>query len=181
MKQKIIYFPPLDQPLKLLASAAAFLLLLLACYAVLNNNQGTQSTGVKMTSAAATANISKSSKDIYAILAPAIVPSKTAECSTPITYNSNGTSGPLTCSNGDLNVLEWNALSALEPKVMTLSYGSTVAQIQAAMCTDANDSASDESTADSNLIESITYQISAAYYGWGFNPSPTTVLSNASC
>jgi hypothetical protein len=181
MKQKLIPLPQRDQPLKLLASAAAFILLILAIFAVLNNHQSTTSTGTRMTSAAASANISKSSKNVYAVLAPATVPSKTAECSTPITYNSNGTSGPLTCSNGNLNVLEWNALSALEPKVMSLGYSATSAQVQAALCSDANDSASDESTTDSNLIESITYQISAAYYGWNFNPSPTSVLSTSSC
>lgn len=168
-------------PIRLAASAAAFVVLIIAIYAVLNNHQSSQASDIKMTSADASSNISKSASNSYAVLAPATVPSKTAECSTPLTYNSNGTSGPLQCTNGDLNVLEWNALSALEPKVMTLGYSPTIAQVQADLCSDASDSASDESVTDSNLIEALTYQITAAYYGWTFSPSPTSVLTNASC
>jgi hypothetical protein len=133
------------------------------------------------TSAAAKQNTAASKVNPYSVLAPATVASKTAECTQAITYNSDGTSGPVACSNGDLNVTEWNALSALEPKVMSLGYSASITQVESAICSDASDSASDESTTDSNLIESTTYQISAMYYGWNFSTSPTSVLTNSSC
>lgn len=113
----------------------------------------------------------------YAVLPPATVPSKTAECSQPITFASNGTSGPVQCANGDLNATEWNALSALEPGVMSLGYSPTAAQVQTALCSDANASNSDANTKNSSLVEATVYQISALYYGWAFSPSPTSVLS----
>jgi hypothetical protein len=113
----------------------------------------------------------------YATLSPATVPSKTAECSQPISFASNGTSGPVQCSNGDLNTVEWNALSALEPTVMTLGYGATSAQVQAALCADANASDSDANTKNGSLVEGTVYQIAALYYGWNFSPSPAAVLS----
>ena len=165
----------------LLTAFASVILIILVVAVIRTGDSKTTSSVSSNNSAAAKANTTASKTNPYAVLAPATVASKTAECTEAITYNSNGTSGPVACSNGDLNVTEWNALSALEPKVMSLSYGSTLTQVQSALCSDASDSASDESTTDSNLIESITYQISAMYYGWNYSPSPTSVLSNSSC
>jgi hypothetical protein len=110
----------------------------------------------------------------YAVLSPATVPSKTAECTEAISFSSNGDSGPITCSDGNLNVTEWNGLAALEPTVMTLGYGATSAQIQSALCADVRANIS-------NPIEVTTYQIAALYYGWDFNPSPTSVITNGTC
>jgi hypothetical protein len=113
----------------------------------------------------------------YAVLSPATVPSKTAECTQPISFASNGTSGPVQCANGDLNATEWNALAALEPTVMSLGNGATAAQVQSALCTDANASNSDANTKNSSLVEAVVYQITALYYGWNFPGNPTSVLS----
>lgn len=133
------------------------------------------------TTAAATPKPAAAATNPYAILSPATVPSKIAECSQPLTYASNGNPEPLSCAGGGLNILEWQALAALEPKVMTLGYGASASQVQSAVCTDATDSNSDANTNYSNVIEETTYQISALYYGWNFPSNPAAVLSNGSC
>jgi hypothetical protein len=138
-------------------------------------------TGVRATAHTTTPMNTVSASNPYAVLTPATVASKTAECSQTLVYSSDGNSGPVTCANGDLNVLEWNGLAALEPTVMTLGYGATVAQIQAALCKDAADSDSDANSNASSIIEATTYQISALYYGWNFSPSPSAVLSDGGC
>lgn len=117
----------------------------------------------------------------YAVLSPATVPSKAPECHTPITFQSNGNSGPIQCPNGDLNVTEWNALAALEPTVMTLGYTATEAQVQTALCNDANASDSDANTKNSFIVEQTVYQITALYYGWNFSSNPSTILASDSC
>ena len=125
--------------------------------------------------------VNHTSSDPYAVLSPATVPSKTPECSQPITFASNGNSGPVQCANGDLNILEWNALSAIEPSVLTLGYTPSVSQLQKALCSDANASSSDANTRNSNAIEGTVYQIAALYYGWNFSPNPSVVLANGTC
>jgi hypothetical protein len=117
----------------------------------------------------------------YAVLSPATVPSKTAECSQPLSYASDGDSGPIQCASGDLNTLEWNALSALEPSVMSLGYDASETEVQTAICNDASDSDSDANTDAANVIETTTYQISALYYGWSFATNPSAALGNGSC
>lgn len=117
----------------------------------------------------------------YAVLSPATVASKTAECSTPIAFQSNGNSGPIQCPNGDLNVTEWNALAALEPSVMSLGYSATAAQVQTALCNDANASNSDANTKNSFVVEQTVYQITALYYGWSFPSNPSSVLNSDTC
>jgi hypothetical protein len=140
------------------------------------NNSSTSATTTPSGTTAPT-----TTSDVYTTLSPATVPSKTAECTQTITFASNGNSGPVTCSNGELNVTEWNALSGIEPTVMTLGYSPTVSQVQSALCSDANASDSDANTNNSHAIEATVYQITALYYGWNFSPSPTAVLSNGTC
>jgi prepilin-type N-terminal cleavage/methylation domain-containing protein len=110
----------------------------------------------------------------YAVLSPASVPSKTAECSLGITYASNGVPGPVQCPNGDLNSTEWNALAALEPSVFKLGYSVNIGQVQTALC-------SDVAANISNPIELTVYQIASLYYGWSFSSNPSAVLTNGSC
>ena len=124
---------------------------------------------------------STSSANSYAVLSPATVASKVPECAAPISFQSNGNSGPVQCSNGDLNTTEWNALAALEPSVMSLGYGATASQIQTALCNDANASSSDANTKNSSVVEATVYQITAMYYGWNFASNPSAVLSNGTC
>lgn len=110
----------------------------------------------------------------FATLSPAVVPAKAAECSQQLTFSSNGTSSPISCANGDLNILEWDALAALEPSVFKLGYDATSAQVQTALC-------SDVKTNVSNPIEESVYRMAALYYGWNFSSNPSAVLSNGTC
>jgi len=112
------------------------------------------------------------------ILKPALVPSRVAFCSSPLSYSSSGDPSPVQCSNGALNVLAWQSLSALEPKVMTLGYSPTVSQLDQALCLDANDADVDSSANIAEPIEASIYQISALYYGWNFNVNIPNVLAN---
>jgi hypothetical protein len=117
----------------------------------------------------------------YAILGPATVPSKVPECSHAISFQSNGNSGPIQCANGDLNTIEWKALAALEPSVMSLGYSPSISQLQTDLCNDANASNSDANTKNSYVTEATIYQISALYYGWHFSSNPATILTNGGC
>ena len=125
-----------------------------------------------------TANSSNSnsngSSTEYAILSPATVPSKVPECSQQITFTSGGNSGPITCSNGDLNTTEWNALDTLEPKILTLGYEASPSQVSSALCADVEANVS-------NPIEVTAYQIASLYYGWDFSSDPSIVIKNGTC
>lgn len=117
----------------------------------------------------------------YAVLPPANVPPKLAECSTPVSYGSQGNPSPIQCPNGNLNVAAWTALSALEPTVMSLGYNASSSQVQTAICNDANAADADSSASESNAIEGTVYQISKIYYGWSFAGDPSAVLSSGNC
>jgi hypothetical protein len=117
----------------------------------------------------------------YAVLAPATLPSKQTECSEPISYSTSGSPSPIQCANGDLNVTAWNALSALEPTVMSLGYTPSVSEVQSAICKDANAADADSSATTSNAIETSVYQISKIYYSWNFPSDPSVVLTNGTC
>lgn len=151
----------------------------LAVYLVFHGGHSTAKTSPP--AAVQPANQSKTSANAYATLTPATVPSKVPECATPISFQSNGNSGPVQCANGDLNATEWNALAALEPSVMSLGYTATAAQVQTALCNDANASNSDANTKNSFIVEDTVYQITALYYGWNFSTNPSAVLSSGSC
>jgi hypothetical protein len=146
-------------------------------YFIFHDNHSHSPAASSTTSSQATST----PKNSYATLSPATVPSKAPECSTPISFQGNGNSGPIQCPNGDLNVTEWNALSALEPTVMSLGYSASASQVQAALCKDATASASDANTTNSFIVEGTVYQITALYYGWSFPSNPSAILSSGSC
>jgi hypothetical protein len=154
-------------------------LVILAClsHVITHYKSNTANDSTAATSETAT----NTTTDPYAILAPATVPSKATECSEPVTIDSNGDPQPVQCSNGDLNVTEWQSLASLEPTVMGLGYGATVQQVQAALCKDTNIGDADSSASLRNPTEESVYQISALYYGWNFSTNPTSVLSNNNC
>ena len=142
-------------------------------------HEGDQSniSNTKFGSVAAPAETAPSSNapaNPYVALSPATVPSKAPECSQQITYSASGVVSPLTCTNGDLNVLAWNSLATLEPSVMSLGYGASSSQVQAALCSDVHANIS-------NPIEEVSYQISALYYGWNFTTNPSAVINNGTC
>jgi len=144
--------------------------LCLSGYLLFNNTHKTNNQATSGSSATSTS----SSTSPYAVLSPATVASKTAECSQQLVFSSNGDSGPVTCTNGDLNITEWDGLAALEPSIMTLGYTATVAQVESALCADVRANIS-------NPIEVTNYQISALYYGWNFSSNPSVVITNGSC
>lgn len=139
----------------------------IAYIAVYNNNQTYNNTST-------TSETSSVGTNTFKILPPATVPSKAAECSQQVTYYSDGTSGPVKCSNGNLNDLEWNSLSALEPKIFQLGYSATTTQIQTALCADVHANIK-------NNIEEVNYQMASLYYGWNFSSNPSAVISNGTC
>jgi Tfp pilus assembly protein PilV len=165
--------------LEALIALVAFVAVLLIGFYVFHIDHHTASANTTGSSKATTTK--KSTTNLYAILSPATVPPKVPECSQSLTYTGNGNSGPIQCADGALNILAWNALSALEPSVMSLGYSASFSQVQAAVCSDASDSDSDANTSNANVIEVTTYQISALYYGWSFSQNPTAALSNGGC
>lgn len=121
---------------------------------------------------------SKTDNTTYAILKPASVPSKLAECSATLSYDSNGNPSPIQCSNGALNIQAWNALAALEPTVMKLGYSPTQKQVQNGICLDGNAANQDSTAAISAPLETSVYQLSSLYYGWHFSINPTQLLTS---
>lgn len=102
----------------------------------------------------------------YLTLAPATVESKTAECSTPITVSNDADSGPIKCSNGDLNATEWQYLyKTTNLSVMTLGYSATEQQVKNAICTDISSTRTNNDGA-TLPIEGTALDISTLYYGW---------------
>ncbi len=142
-------------------------IVLIVIVAIYNNNK-------TYTPSSFNSSSSSSIGSTYVTLTPATVPSKVAECSQTVTYDSNGTPGPVTCSNGDLNSQEWSTLSALEPSVLKLGYGASNSQVEAALC-------SDVQTNIKNNIELAAYHIAALYYGWNFTSDPSAVITNGTC
>lgn len=131
-------------------------------------------------SASSTA-IASGSNTTYSVLKPATVPPKVAECSQTLSYDSNGDPSPIQCSNGDLNSLAWNAMAALEPKVMALGYAPTPQQVKTAVCTDGNAANADSTPAISAPIETTAYNLASLYYGWHFSLNPQVLLTRGGC
>lgn len=161
----------------LIIATVTFLAVVAVGYYVFSkvNAKAVNTTGSSQQAKPAT---SINTNNLYAILKPATVPSKTAECSQPLSYNSNGDPSPITCNNGELNVLDWQAMAALEPKVMKLGYSPTVAQVEAAICLDGNAANADSNVYITGPLEANVYQISSLYYGWHFSINPINLLDN---
>lgn len=151
-------------------AVVAFFIIVICGIWLLNKSQGASTTSGNSTSNSNT----QTSTSTRAILKPATVPPKVLECQQAISFNSSGLSGPIQCSNGDLNTIEWQSLASLEPKIMTLGYNASQSQAQSALCSDVANNIS-------NNIEQINFQISSLYYGWSFSSNPTVVLTNGDC
>lgn len=119
-----------------------------------------------------------SSQPAIYILPPANVAPKIKECQQHLTYAADGNPSPIQCGNSALNVLAWNALAAQEPSVMKLGYQTSQAEVQAAICKDANVADADSSAIISVPLESTAYRLAALYYGWNFNLNPSQVIKN---
>ena|GEM_PF-4192862 len=117
------------------------------------------------------------------MLAPAQVLPYAQLCRTPIQVYQDGNAGPLFCLSGPgLNVLAWRFFAQLHPTVMTLGPQTTLAKIEAAVCSD---------NGPGHLTipeEDSAYTLSARYYGWlNINGAPghgfdaSTFLSSGGC
>jgi hypothetical protein len=153
--------------------ACVVVVITLIVFFVIHANHKTTPPVSSTTTATTTPATTKSTAS-YATLSPATVPSKAPECTQALTFSSDGDSSPIQCSNGDLNVTEWNTLGAFEAKVMTLGYAATSTQVRAALCSDVNANVS-------NAIEETIYQITSLYYGWHFSSNPSVVITNGTC
>jgi hypothetical protein len=107
------------------------------------------------------------------ILPPATVPPKVDECTQQLLFGADGSVGPITCANGDLNALAWQEIAKGNPLVMTLGPYATPGQVTEAMCADMRNS--------TIPIETSAYKISALYYGWQFGVDPSQTLLNGGC
>lgn len=161
----------------LIIASATFLLVVAIGYYVFTS-VNTKAVNSTQSSQQTKATLQPQPISPYATLKPATVPSKTAECSQQLSYNSNGDPSPVTCSNGDLNILDWQAMAALEPKVMKLGYSPTLAQVEAAICIDGNAANADSSVYITGPLEANAYQVSSLYYGWHFSINPIALLYN---
>jgi Tfp pilus assembly protein PilV len=155
---------------------AVFLLIVLAIglHFVTHRGHPANNTSKVGNSTTTSTSSAVSNSRLYSTLSPANVPPKAPECHQQLTFSSNGDPAPLTCNEGEINVLAWNALAALEPSVFNLGYNATAAQVQASLCADVKANIS-------NPIEESSYQIAALYYGWSLTPNPSIVLTNGTC
>lgn len=95
----------------------------------------------------------------FAVLAPATVPSKIAECHQSLGQGSDGAVGPLFCANGRLNATAWAAYARLagsNDPILKLGRHATLPHIKKALCTP---------QPGSNPIGSDEYALAKAYYG----------------
>ena len=157
----------------LLIATGAFVAVAVIGYLVYLAFAGSAPTVSQATSTASDNNTA------YAILKPATVPSKIAECSQPLSYQSDGNPSPIQCPDGYLNKAAWNALAALEPTVMKLGYTPTQAQVESAICTDGNAANADSTSAILAPLETSAYRLASLYYGWSFSINPTAILAGS--
>jgi hypothetical protein len=107
------------------------------------------------------------------VLPPATVPPKVDECTQQLTFGADGNVGPISCADGDLNLLAWEQFAPGNPLVMSLGPYATPTEVQTALCADLRTS--------TIPIETSTYEISALYYGWSFGVDPSQILLNGGC
>jgi hypothetical protein len=105
------------------------------------------------------------------VLSPARIPPKVDECSQQLTFAQDGNAGPISCSNGALNVVAWRYFASGKHSVMSLGPYATPAQVGDALCTDG----------PPIPIETSAYQLAALYYGWSFTQNPSAVLTQGGC
>lgn len=99
---------------------------------------------------------------LMTVLPPATVPPVVRECSSPLSYSSDGNAAPLICANGGLNVNAWHFYAPLGRDVMGLGRDASIKQAEAAMC---NDWTVNHATAPE---EQSAGTLAAHYYGWPF-------------
>jgi hypothetical protein len=107
------------------------------------------------------------------VLLPAQVPPVVGDCSEQLEIGADGNASPVTCTNGDINVLAWNYFDGVDPTLLGLGPYATEQQVQDQLCTDMQTS--------TIPIEESVYALAQAYYGWQFGVDPTSILTNGAC
>jgi hypothetical protein len=95
----------------------------------------------------------------FAVLAPATVPPKTAECHQSLGHGTDGAVGPLFCADGRLNATAWSfyaMVAGSDAPILKLGRHATLAQIKRALCTP---------QPGDNPISAGEYALAKAYYG----------------
>lgn len=164
-------------------STATLFIMVIVFFAIISAGyliylQISSSNPVTASTRSASSNVKNTTNSI---LKPATVPPKIAECSQTLSYDSNGNPSPIQCANGDLNVLAWNAMAALEPKVMALGYQPGAQQVQKAICIDGNAANQDSTPSISAPLETTAYKLAAIYYGWNYSLNPQSLLTRGGC
>jgi hypothetical protein len=91
-----------------------------------------------------------------------------------IQYGTDGTAGPLFCSNGQPNPPVLDYYRTLHLRVLNLGPDATPAQVLQGMCSDLHH--------DSTLpIESDAYDLAQKINGWSFGTSPPEEMLNGGC
>jgi hypothetical protein len=112
-----------------------------------------------------TTSTSTTPNPLRAVLPPAKVPPAIDECNQKLFFGADGTAGPLTCSNGNLNAIAWKYYAtAAHQKIMSLGPYATPQQAFHAMCTD---------KFDTLPLERDAYTLAMTYYGWKFGVDPS--------
>jgi hypothetical protein len=108
-----------------------------------------------------------------AVLSPATVAPKAAECSKQLQFGADGTAGPVTCSGGRINVLAWTYYAKGDPLVLTIGPTASPEQVLRSMCSDERHS--------SKPIVLDTYELASRYYGWSFAIDPAQEFESDNC
>lgn len=110
---------------------------------------------------------------VLPVLPPATVPPVVGECSQQLIFDADGNAGPLTCTNGDINVLAWQYYAKMNSSAMSLGPDATPSQVYRALCAGVYNT--------SFPIQDNIYALSATYYGWHFAVNPSDEINNGSC
>lgn len=153
---------PRGRPWRLVAGAAGLLILIGAGVAVALATAGGTTPPPKPKPPATNPN--------RAVLAPATSPPNVDECQQQLQFGADGTAGPTTCANGDLNAVAWRyyAQSGDHNQVLSLGPFATPTQVIDAMCAEVSKS--------TIPMEQNAYQLARAYYGWNFAVDPSSSL-----
>lgn len=111
----------------------------------------------------------------FAILAPATVAPRIAECHESVGYGNDGAAGPLFCGSGRINATAWAVYAKLagpQAPVLKLGRDATLAQIKKALCTPGP---------GGNTIIADEYTLAKAYYGWTAHFDALEWVSQGNC
>lgn len=125
-------------------------------------------------SCAGPATVGSANKVVPATLPPAFKLPVLGLCSAPLTGSSVGALDPITCSNGALNVLAWDAAAALDSALLALGRHASQSAVNSELCQPVMQATS------LAQAESV-YEVAKTYNGWGALSNVDTVLASPGC